>query len=382
LESKLSKNPSPGTIFETDVAIVGAGPAGSTAAMEIAESGYDVVLIEKEAFPGRTNVCGGGILEKYVSGIDLPQEIIEKRVSRWIFHFRKKSYVLNQPAVSVRREVFDKFLAETAHRRGANLTVSTIAHDVNLSNDKVTVAVTDRVSQEHRLIQARLVIFADGPNTLSHRKFSLGFERKPDSTAVACIYEVEWKQNPLDSFDAFFGSEITPWGYGWIVPKRDLLNVGIMCLMSTMQTNIRNCLDNFIDSHPKVAPLVRERRITKFAAALIPLAPAKRIVGHRILVVGDAAGMVEPISGGGIGCAMRGARLAAKIAVRALHENRFDEAFLREFDREWRTSEDYKNILKQYLATRFFLNCLKLHVDAYSRLVRVLLWRSEAKEIA
>jgi len=370
-----------GDVFETDVAIIGAGPAGSSAARLIAESGYDVALIEKDEYPGRTNVCGGVVLEKYVSGLNLPEEIVEKRVARWIYHFPKKSYLLKQPAVSVRREIFDKFLAEAARRKGANLMVSTIARDVNLGRNEVTVSVIDRTTQEHHLIRAKLVIFADGPSTISHGKFHIGFERKPDKTALACIYEVEWRQNPMDSFEGFLGSEITPWGYGWVIPKKDLLNVGIGYLMSRMETNIRKCLDHFMVSHPKVCPLVRARRRTKFAAALIPLAPAKRIVGDRTLVVGDAAGMVEPISGGGIGCAMRGASLAAKVAVRALNENRFDEAFLGEFDREWRASEDYKNIWKQYLATRFFLNCLRFDVDAYSRLVRVLLWRSKAQEI-
>jgi len=378
---KNSKRYGLGDVFETDVAIIGAGPAGSTAAREIAEAGYDVALIERDDYPGKTNVCGGAILEKYVNALNLPQDIIEKKVTNWICHLFKKSYVLYQPAFSVQRERFDRCLAEVAHQKGANLMVSMIARDVNLSKDKVTVSVIDKANQEHLSMQAKLVIFTDGPNTLSRRKFNLGFEMKPDKTAIACTYEVDWKQNPLDSFEMFSGSEIAPWGYGWIAPKKDLLNVGICCLKSTMRTNIRNYLNHFINNDPKVNSLLKTRRKTKFSVGLIPLAPAKRIVGPRTLVAGDAAGMTEPISGGGIGYAIKGASLAAKIALRALRENRFDQSFLTAFDIEWRRCECHKNILKQYLITKFFMKYLRFDTNAYSRLIRVLLWRSGAKEL-
>jgi digeranylgeranylglycerophospholipid reductase len=351
--------------------VVGAGPAGSTAANQIAKRGYSVFLIEKDAFPGENSVCAGGIDGVFVQNFNLTEDIIEKNISKSLFHFPRQTYCLNAQQVSVQRNVFDRFLAQEATKEGAQLHGSCLATDVAWRRDGIVLGLKSRATGEAYEVKAKLAIFADGPNTLAFKKLGLGFgSRNP--RAFSAIYEIEWEDNPLECFEHFFDRNVSPWGYGWIFPKRDVLNVGVMCLMSMMRGNIKRHLDFLVNKHPVASKKLAKRRILRFAADTIPLQHANKIYGDRVLVVGDAAGMVDPISGAGIGYAIKAGTLAGKVAVRALGENTFNEAFLSQFEREWKRGEPFKSIMKSRLLLTLALGYSRLDNDAYIRLALAL----------
>jgi digeranylgeranylglycerophospholipid reductase len=368
-------------MHDTDVVVIGAGPAGATAAREIARNGYGVFLVEKSAFPGQTSVCGGGIDKVSVENLDLPEKVIEKNISKSLHYFPWGIYTLTTPSLSVQRNVFDRFLAERAEKYGAKLFTSTIAWNVTLKRNAIVAHLRNLLTNESYEVKAKLLIFADGPHTLASRKFrDVGFRSKPSNTAFAAIYEIEWKHNPFDCFEYFFDTKISPWGYGWIFPKKNLLNVGVVSLMSKMRSNIRKHLDFLVDKHPIASKKLHERPKLRFAADIIPLQHARRIYGERILVVGDAAGMVDPLWGGGISYAIRGSSIAARVAVKALEKSKFNEAFLSRFQRTWKKDKSFKYLRRQQLLSRLFLIYSKFDRNAYIRLQTMLLWISRARK--
>ena len=368
-------------MYESDVVVVGAGPAGSAAAREISAEGYNVFLVEKDAYPGENNVCAGCISQPCAESLDLAEEIIEKRISKAVYYFPWKTYVQSILHVTVLRSVFDRFLAEKAVKKGAKLLVSTLAFDVTRSQDEIVVNLKNRVTGEKDKVKAKLAIFADGPTTLASKKFrGIGFQRDQQK-ALAAIYDIEWRNNPFEHLEVFFDRNVSPWGYGWIFPKKDWLNVGVDCSISKMRGNIRTYLDFLVDKHPAASRNLHGRRKLTFAASIIPLAHAKRIYDDRVLVVGDAGGMVDPLWGGGIGYAIKGGMLAAEVALKALKEDCFDETSLSQFQKEWKKGKAYKLIRKVQLALELFNIYSRFDEDAYFRLHHLLALKGRAYKV-
>jgi len=357
---------------ECDVAVIGAGPAGSVVAKEISKKGYKVLLIEKDVYPGEKNVCAGGINKDHIKNLNLPNRIIEKEILKSVYHYPWATYNKNISQITVLRRVFDKFLAEKAVEEGTNLLTSTLAFDLAINKKDIEVFIKDRVTGAVNGVKAKIAIFADGPSTLVSRKFKgIGLGREK-MRAFAAIYEIEWRNNPLKSYEFFVHREVSPWGYGWIFPKRDLLNVGVGCLLPKLRKNIRTHLDFLVDEHPVASKRLSGRPKKRFSASIIPFEHADKIHADRIMVVGDAAGMVDPIWGGGIVYGIRGSMLAAKTAVMALEANDFTDTYLSRYEREWENGDTFKHLRKLQLFIRPFLFLSKLDKYAYYKLHRIL----------
>ena len=361
---------------ERGLVVIGAGPAGASAAKVAAESGQDVLLIEKDRYAGEKTVCGGGLEPPYAERFAgrFPPGVVDKCMTDWVIYLPDGTYhASNQPGMSFQRCIFDRFLAEDAARTGADLRVQTIATDVKRSAEGVIVRLRDRAASKDYEVRSRLVIFADGPHTLA-QKYGLGFPRsRPDFTAHAAIYELEWKKNPLNCFEFFIDKQI-PWGYAWVFPKNDVLNVGVGGLMSQMKNNIKDYLDYFVEKSTLVSRNLRNLKKVRFAADIIPVAHARDIVGDNMMVVGDAGGMVEPVWGAGIGRAMEGGAIAGVVASRALNESQFDSTFLKQFERMWKRTEGYKDIRLEFFGGRLFLKYSRLDKDAFYKFMRVAIW--------
>ena len=361
-----------------DVVVVGAGPAGSVTAWEVAKRGFSVLLLEKDAFPGQTNVCAGGVEQWVVDEFALGEGrgegggIVEKEIFSRKFYFPWGAEEYEANSATVRRENFDSFLARSAEDAGAQLLTNTVACGVTRSRGGscVRVAVKERGREAEGIvkIETKILVFADGPNTLA-RRFGIGFEVRPDTVAESAIFEIDWKSNPLDRFEFFLSSEISPWGYGWIFPKRNSVNIGVWCLYSKLQRNIYEYLKDFKDFLAARQPPFHEKRIARFSSALIPLVPAKRIYEERMLVVGDAAGMVDPFFGGGICYAIRGGRIAGQSALDALEEGIFSRDFLSAYQKEWERTGDYINIKKMYHLSNVFLPLSKIDKNIFGKMI-------------
>jgi len=348
--------------LKADVTVVGAGPAGSTTARTIAKKGFKVILVEKDEYPGKTNVCAGGIPKPVFEETGLKSDIIEKEILRGEYYYPWGKKYLKLNHVSVYRSIFDRALANKAVDEGAEMLTNTLIKDVEVRKEKVFAFFSDGI------IESEIIVFADGPNTLAFRKFGIGFKPDADKTAVSVTCEVKWEGNPLDCFEFYYDHDITPWGYGWICPRRNTVNVGVLCLYSKLSLNLMNSLNYMLKGHPLTSEKLKGREVIWLRSALIPLAPARKIFGKRMLVAGDAAGMVDPVNGGGIIQAIHGGKLAGEVCVNALEAEKFSASFLSKYQNLWRKSKDYLLIQAQYLLSNIFLYFSKHDKDAYTKM--------------
>ena len=333
---------------DVDVVVIGAGPAGSVTAGAIAEKGHSVALIERDSFPGETNVCGGTTPLGVAQAFDIPGQVIERKLGDVNCYFPENSFSFRVDFASFQRCVFDRYLAERAVSKGAELSANTIATGVSTSGSGAKVTLKSKKTGETRDVASQLVVFADGPDTLAAKVFpGVGFQRRPARTMHGLLYELEWPDNPMDSLDFYFDMKIVPWGYGWVFPKKDIINAGICGIMAasrTENTGMRHRLDYFMKEKATLSADVAGRKISRIQAAIIPVEPAARIYARRALLVGDAAGMVEPFSAGGNEFAMRAGLMAAKAASDALREGDYSDRSLSRYQSAWKRSHDSKTL--------------------------------------
>jgi len=348
--------------LKTDVVVIGAGPAGSTTARVIAEHGFDVILVEKDEFPGITNVCAGGTLRSVIEEAGLSSDIIEKVIQAERHYFPWGENEIKVELITVYRHIFDRCLAEKAVEKGAKMLTKTQIRDISIENNGVQVCSGENT------IDSKLVVFADGPNTLAYKRFGIGFKPELDKTFVSLTCEIQWENNPLNHCEFHYGNDIVPWGYGWVFPKRNTVNVGVGCIYSKLSSNLIDSMNYMLNNYPLTGKKFKEMKILQRSSALIPAAPAKRIFGERMLVVGDAAGMVDPVTGGGIMHAVNGGKLAGKICAMSLEAEDFSPKFLSQYQDMWHKTIDHQWINNKFLASNVFLFLSKFDRNAYPKL--------------
>jgi geranylgeranyl reductase family protein len=351
-----------------DVVVVGAGPAGSAAATFLGQAGRDVVLLEKSSFP-RDKVCGDALTPRAVKALQLLglHDEAEGRPPGWVRQEGLRMYgggvVLDLPwpqlrdfpshSVTATRAVFDHTLAQHAVVNGAQLWEGTEAIEPvwrTQSQQRVAGVRYQRADGRHGTIRAPIVIAADGNSSRIAIAAGLHRDRKrPMGVAIRAYYQSpRAAMNMMEGFlemrvPASHGNppahgnppqeELVP-GYGWIFPLDDgQVNVGWGLLDSSAHfrsTNYRNVLDRWVASLPADWELNPGTQSGRARSAGLPMAHNRRPVAERGLVlIGDAAGMVNPFNGEGISYAIEAGAFAAEAIDRALE--RRSDAPLRQY---------------------------------------------------
>jgi geranylgeranyl reductase family protein len=282
-----------------DVAVIGAGPAGSVTAIHLARGGARVLLVDKASFP-RDKPCGGGLTLRAVRQLPVdPGPVVEHEVDRMAFRLGWRSRFERQGrrgpfVLMTQRRLLDHFLAEQAATAGAEF--------------RDGVKVSDVTERGLRVDGAEVVVGADGANGSSARALGLG---GPISHGVA--YE---GNAPFE--DRFRGLAVIelgtiPGGYGWVFPKGDHVNVGVGGWEEEgprLRAHLGElCRRHGIDGDSLQA--VRGHRLPLRRAGFVP-------ARGRGMLVGDAAGLVDPLTGDGMYEAFVSARLAADAALDVL----------------------------------------------------------------
>jgi geranylgeranyl reductase family protein len=342
-----------------DVVIVGAGPAGSTAARFLSKQGAKVLLIDRNNFP-REKPCAGVLLLRTLKRFPyIPKEII----SSYSFGGDVTSSSLkncfslqkNQPveAFVVRKE-FDDVLARFAVETGAQFLQGKTVQDVQVHSEKAIVYLNNGES-----IETDFVIGADGVWSIVAKRSGLG-QHYPH--VGRCIFqEITFEQEIVDEYftdKRFFHlylkfGGIT--GFAWVAPKKDCVNIGMGEIKSIgsqrASSPIRDVYHEFLrylETKRLIPPFGTNGKIK---GGFTPLRPLRRTVSDRIVLCGDAAGQINPVTGDGIHYAMTSGMFAANVIISALERGKTDASFLSRYETLWK--KDFG------MEIRFFNHVLK-----------------------
>ena len=322
-----------------DVLVVGAGPAGTATATHLARAGARVLLADKARFP-RDKPCGGGLTGRALRHVPCDVEpVVEHVVGRMVVRAAYGSKVAKRtPGPLIRmtqRRRLDLHLAEQAVLAGATFRDGVAAGELEVGEDGVRAHVGGDA------VRAEYLVGADGANGVVARAAGLG---DGIVRGVALEGNVSWDDLVRDAYEetAWVELGVVPGGYGWVFPKGDHANLGVGGWMSEGPT-LRMQLDRLARVHgadPSSLEAVRGHRLPMRELG----AAAAR---GRALLVGDAAGLVDPLSGDGIYEAFVSAKLAAD-AILAGRPEEYGAALSRALDRHAAASWKAKRVADRH----------------------------------
>ena len=326
------------TVTRCDALVIGGGPGGLVAARELAAGNpeLDVVLIERDRAIGAPVRCGEGVGSAGVSEFIDPSGAawISRRISRVIFRSPNGTEVRvaeGDVGYILDRTRFEPALAAEAGRAGAELLVGTEATAMRRSESGWDVTI--RGPQGDGRISTRLVIGADGVDGMVGRWAGLD-TRVPSRDMESCAqYVVAGIDFDPDAIYLHFGQELAPGGYAWVFPKDvGVANVGlgIVALRGEPGVTARRYLDRYMAAY---FPTGVKTGYTVGGVIVHPT--IRRTVTDGVILCGDAAHMVNPLSGGGIVNAMKAGRLAAGVASSALSSGDTSATRLQRYHDEW-----------------------------------------------
>ncbi|MEN0000374.1 MAG: geranylgeranyl diphosphate reductase [Pseudomonadota bacterium] len=305
-----------------DTIIVGGGPAGATAAHDLAQQGRDVMLIDRE---GRIKPCGGAIPTKAISEFNIPPSQLKARIgaARIISPTGKKvSMEIGDIGFvgMVDRDEFDPFLRDRAEQAGAGRITGTFKSLRYLQDGNVELTVIRKTDGEEVKLIARTVIGADGANSAVRRAVFGPNKRPPYVFAYHEIVKSPENPEPQkfspDRCDVIYDGDISPDFYGWVFPHGEHTSIG--CGSAHKGHSLKEATRKLRqDAGLEDAVTIREE------GAPLPLKPMRRWDdGKRVVLAGDSAGVVAPSSGEGIYYAMLTGRLCADAVVQLIETSR------------------------------------------------------------
>ena len=318
---------------EYDIIVVGAGPAGSIAARFAAEQGVSVLMLEKDRDVGYPVRCAEAIGKAGV------EEFIEPD-NNWIkAYINKLSFIapngteaileINQEAYVLERRVFDYELAKSATKAGAEILTRAYVNGLIFENNKV-VGVKYEFRGEQKEIRSKIVIAADGVESRVGRW--AGIKTYTDFRDMECCSQITVSNIQVDpsTLYLYFGKDVAPGGYFWVFPKGpDIANIGlgVSGLTGKSKSSLAYLNDFMNKNYPDASIL------TSIAGGVPCAKTLDKISAPGIMLVGDAARQVNPLSGGGIASGMIGGSIAGRIAGESVKQKKPDHILT--YDKAW-----------------------------------------------
>ena len=365
-----------------DVIIVGAGPAGSTAALYAHRLGLNCILLDKAVFP-RDKICGDALSGKSVrlmrelnllEGVEKLEGSEINRItfgspshSQFDVHLKgnKNNDYITKGYV-VPRKIFDNFLFKKADELTETRQGFTV-NDIIYQNDNISGVKGINIEGKEEILNAPIIMGCDGANSIIARKLGL-YEMDMENTAVAirCYYEgVEGLSNQIE---LHYVSEVKP-GYFWLFPAGDgKANIGIGLSKNDAKKEdrtLRQIMDEIVQSDYFRSRFGNARPLEKPVGWNLPLGRIQRKNhGNGFMLLGDAAGLVDPFTGEGIGNAMVAAKHAMQVASKAKNHKDYSERSFSEYDQllwddiggELRTSTKLQSLARSSFLLNFVIN--------------------------
>lgn len=311
-----------------DVAIIGGGPGGLHAATLLSSAGFDVTLFEEHNEIGQPVHCTGVLADDAFREFNLSRASILNTLSTARF-VSPAGFQISYTTPSIEAHVVDRWLldrtiAQQATDAGARLCADRRVRNLEPTAEGMRIEIDGAAA-----VQARAVVLACGASYGLQRRFGLGMPTVSLNSA-----QLELPARRGGDVEVYFGSDWAPGGFAWTVPVSrptgPFVRVGLMC-EGDAALFFRQFVNRVGGSWGVPSELVGEPR-----RRLLPLSTLSRTFASRLLVVGDAAGLVKPTTGGGIYYSLVSATLAAETLIPALRSNRLDTDGLAAYQHRWR----------------------------------------------
>jgi len=316
-----------------DVAVIGAGPAGLMAAWKSAQANARTILLERDPSPGK-KVCAEGVLSDVLQDAELKPspDFVDNEISGAFLYAPDETkrvsvggegYILNKPA-------FLRILSDRARRAGAEIRYGCPVENVERYDGHIDLRY--KANSDPASVRARVVIGCDGTGSILARRF---FPRRNYQTITALQYSMtDCKIEDESKLEIYVGHEKAPAGYIWVFPKgKGEANVGI----GLKGSGAKLLLDKFIERHPGAFKFAK---IERTLAAPVPVGgEVDDCVADNLMLCGDSAGQVIPLTGAGIHTALVSGKVAGEEAAISASSGKVSRDDLRgykeRFDRVW-----------------------------------------------
>lgn len=351
-------------IIHTDVVIVGAGPAGSLCAKYLAQSGARVLVVEKKQEIGVPKRCAEAV------DFSVFQKVGIEPHPLWLIHrlYNAVLYAPNENCVKfgartqmesgciIEKKVFEKHLAKDAISAGAKYWLKSTALRVLKEEDFIRGVVVEHMGVEKKII-AKVTVAADGVDSKIAKSAGLDTVN-PLKSYMSCFqYEMAGLSNiDEEAIHLYYGNTIAPGGYLWIFPKgNSIANVGVgINVLKSCDKSAKYHLDRFIESHPIIFKGASPIEINSGGVPVFRT--LETLADNGLMIIGDAAQLVNPVTGGGIDLALLSGKLAAEVAADSIQKNDVSKKSLSAYQIKWEQS--FGKLLKKMHRLQKFMENL------------------------
>ena len=326
-------------MIKTDVLVIGAGPAGSTAARFAAKGGAKVILMDKKSEIGAPKRCAEGVSKRTFEILELEADphwitreiegirlIAPDGTDVWltndVVELPEAGYILE-------RKVFDKHLAMEAGREGVEIKIKTLAKGLKKEEDGSYTVTCESMGEVYD-INAKILIGADGPESHVAKWAGLKAITKPKHMEAGVQFEMcNAKMERSDVLEFYFGS-IAPGGYFWLFPKGDdIVNAGLAIIPEMAEKSAYEYLVDAVNN----CYATKDAQPVELNVGGDPVGGlVKEMYNDNIMLCGDAASQVNPLTGGGITSGITGGKYAGQVAAEAIKAGDCSKEFLKKYD--------------------------------------------------
>jgi geranylgeranyl reductase family protein len=346
---------------QPDVAVIGGGPVGSYAALQLAKRGVKATVFEEHPQIGVPSHCAGHISIRSLKGLGLyplPDGIVENTFCVANFYSpqgTKFSLHLRSPVTcALDRARFDQMLAKQAEEAGAKFAMDSLVQSLQLQGGGVKGVTVRQADGSEVKVNSKVVFDCEGVSSRLLRQAGLR-ALKPSGLVYAVETEVEGVQDvQMDGVEVYFGKAYAPGFYGWLIPRPDgSAKLGL----ATNHGNPRVYLNRLMTKHPVAKKQLAKAKILKEGHHAITLAgPISRSYASGFLAIGDCASQVKPTTGGGVIFGLTAAKEAAEVAAEAIKAGDVSAHALQAYQR--RCNDLFNFDFRVMLRLRRFLNSL------------------------
>ena len=325
--------------FDYDIAIIGAGPIGSTLAYELAKENLKVCLIDKKKVIGLPLQCAGIVNKRILDANDIPEDLILNKAKGAHLHTKNHHLTVSKDdyqALIIDRVAYDQFLYERAIDYGADSFLSSKVVSIDTIEGKVEFQSDSNI----KTIRSKIIVGADGPLSLVSSTIGNQFNYFNASQYLLKVDEID----EMSFVDLYAFGDLFP-GFIWSIPTyKNILKVGLFSNDDYKKQN--EILDDFLKNDFKYDDY---EVIEKYKGKIPIYNKENKLYENRALIIGDAASQVKPTTGGGLFIGFKAVQLAKSTIMDALKNKLVDKELSKDLDNDENNDlSDLSNLLSSY----------------------------------